>query len=100
MKLQFIGKEPREIYGGYDSHQLKYGEVIEFSDFLYHLESKDHAVYILIEANSDGWAVEYDLKYDTKEEMFSDWEVVEATLEEISNFIANSVNSNLCRRVN
>lgn len=94
MKLRFVGKELRQISGGYDSYDLYYGDVIEFSDFLYRLRPKGRTVYVLIEANSDGWAVEY----DTKEEMFSDWEVVEITLEEMSNFIADNIKQSLLKR--
>lgn len=98
MKLRFVGKEPRQIYGGYDSYDLQYGDVIEFSDFLYRLRPKGRTVYVLIEANSDGWGVEYDSEYKTKEEMFSDWEVVEITLEEMSNFIADNIKQSLLKR--
>lgn len=94
MKLRFVGKGLRQICGGYDSYDLQYGDVIEFSDFLYRIDSKDRVYCVLIEANSDGWAVEY----NTKEEMFADWEVVEITLEEISNFIADNIKQSLLRR--
>lgn len=98
MKLRFVGEEPRQIYGGYDSYDLHYGDVLEFSDFLCRLGPKDREVYVLIEANSDGWAVEYDSEYTTKEEMFADWEVVEITLEEMSNFIADNIKQSLLKR--
>lgn len=98
MKLRFVGEEPRQISGGYDSYDLHYGDVIEFSDFLYRLRPKGRTVCVLIEANSDGWAVEYDSEYTTKEEMFADWEVVEITLEEMSNFIADNIKQSLLKR--
>lgn len=98
MKLRFVGKEPRQISGGYDSYDLQYGDIIEFSDFLYRIDSKGRTVCVLIEANSDGWGVEYDSEYKTKEEMFADWEVVEITLEEISNFIADNIKRSLLKR--
>lgn len=94
MKLRFVGEEPRQIYGGYDSYDLHYGDVLEFSDFLYRIYSKDRVCCVLIEANSDGWAVEY----NTKEEMFSDWEVIEITMEEMSNFIADNIKQSLLKR--
>lgn len=98
MKLRFVGEEPRQISGGYDSYDLHYGDVIEFSDFLYRIDSKDRAYCVLIEANSDGWAVEYDPEYETKEEMFADWEVIKITLEEMSNFIADNIKQSLLKR--
>lgn len=84
MKLQFIGDSPRLFQGdGGEEFDTEYRQIYEIYGVYYHPYSGCGGTWVVVSEEDPGFAIEY----DSEEELFEDWKVVEATLEEIKNSI-------------
>ena len=83
MKLQFIGDKPRQFCGDHEEFDTEDYQIYEIYGVYYHPYSGHGGTWVVVSKEDLGLAIEY----DSEKELFEDWVVVEATLEEIKNSI-------------
>lgn len=84
MKLQFIGDSPRVFWeSDGEKFDTEYRQIYEIYGVYYHSYSGHGGTWIVVSEDDPRFAIEY----DSEKELFEDWVVVEATLEEIKNSI-------------
>nr|DAX93578.1 MAG TPA: hypothetical protein [Caudoviricetes sp.] len=84
MKLQFVGDKPR-VFQGSDGEEFdtEYHLIYRIYGVYYHPDSGRGGTWVIVSEEDPGFAIEY----DSEKELFEDWVVVEATLDEIKSSV-------------